>query len=117
MIEQRFSAEAFAKAGVGTPEARELSKQLRTAILEHLEPALAASMRSVIDHLNSMGHKLAPYGPQLVGDKHYRELSRDGPDGYRFLVGLDAVVSVGYPHTTDAGDPLGVVSDDEGSVQ
>lgn len=106
MIEQRFSAVAFAKAGAGTTEARELSKQLRDAILEELEPALNATMQSVIAQLNSMGHSLAPYGPQTVGDKHYREQSLDEPGGYRFLVALDAVVSVGYPQTTDGGDPL-----------
>ena len=54
MIERRFSAGEFAKAGVGTPQARELSKQLKNAILEELEPALAATMQSVIDPLNSL---------------------------------------------------------------
>lgn len=101
MIDEKFSAQAFNDAGYGTAGARELCRQLQLAVLEELEPALAASMHSIIERLNAMGHSLQPYGPQGDGEKHYRETDPQHADPYRFLIALDTVISVGYPDTTD----------------
>jgi len=104
MIDQKFSANAFAKAGFGTPEARELCRQLQQAVLAELDSALSTSWQSVIEQLNLLGHNLKPYGPQSAGERHYREPNTEESSHYKFLLALDTVISVGYPHTTDGID-------------
>lgn len=101
MIDNKFSSEAFSEAGLGTPMARQLAKELQTAILEELDPSLTAAMNSVIEKLNKLGHKLKPYGPQHADEKHFREKYDGDAQPYKFLVAIDMVVSVGYPETTD----------------
>jgi hypothetical protein len=102
MLDKKFSAEAFAAAGFGTKEARALAKEMQHEIVEELDNQLEQALALIIQKLNALGHDLQPYGQQLPGEKHYRETYGGSPERYKFLVAVDTVVTVGYPHTTDS---------------
>ncbi|UUZ49282.1 hypothetical protein LP420_02385 [Massilia sp. B-10] len=101
MIDDKFSATAFAAAGQGTPEARALSQLLQAQLQAEAEPFIGAAMNTIVEKLNAMGHRLKPYGPQAPGEKHFHEYPDSEDKNYKFLVALDLVITVGYPETTD----------------
>ncbi len=102
MIDEKFSAAAFSAAGYDTEQARNLSRELQNEIVLAVSESLALEMHKVIAELNSLGHALAPFGPQPAGEVHFRQCDPEGLNRYRFLVAADLVISVGYPQTTDA---------------
>lgn len=101
MIDHRFSADAFEKAGFGSAEARRLSKQLQLEIQTQLDQSIEPVVLEIIAKLNSLGHKLVPDGLLQPGDKQFRERLDNNNQHHKFLVALDVVVSVGYPDTVD----------------
>jgi len=102
MIDERFSAVAFEKAGYGSKAARCLSEELSNEVEEELDIVLQPAMLQVIAKLNALGHKLIPFEEQLPNHKHFREPLLNGPwPHYKFLVALDVIISVGYPETVD----------------
>jgi hypothetical protein len=110
MIDAKFSAKSFEEAGYGSVKAYQLSQKLREAILEEIDVAVDRKFLKIIDKLNSMGHRLI-IERSFPGDKSFfeplcddRMYCKDVKD-YKFLVCLDIVVTVGYPHT--------VVDDDD----
>jgi hypothetical protein len=101
MINDRFSAAAFERAGYGSDMARHLAKELQTAIQEELDNVIEPAMLGIIAKLNSLGHNLSAVGELRPGDKQFREPLNDDKQHYKFLVALDVVISVGYPQTVD----------------
>jgi hypothetical protein len=102
MIDNKFSAKAFANTGYGTTEARKLSKELQIAIQEELDIVINPAMIDIINKLNNLGHKLVVDGELKIGDKRFIEPYHDESKRYKFLVALDVVISVGYPDTVDS---------------
>lgn len=101
MIDERFSVEAFARAGYGTKMARALSRELQVELQKQLDVVIQPAVLEVIERLNILGHHLAPVGELLPGDKQFREPRSEDDPRYRFLVAVDVVITVGYPDTVD----------------
>lgn len=101
MIDERFSADAFARAGYGTKQARALSRDLQDEVQKYLDTVIQPAILDVIDRLNALGHRLSPAGELLPGDKQFSESCSGDDKRYKFLVAVDIVVSVGYPDTVD----------------
>lgn len=103
MIDERFSAAAFARAGWGSDKARSLSIELQNEILWRIHSLAAPEMIEIVKTLNELGHNLDVYS-EGVGEFHYRDLSPEIGFEYKLLVALDLVVSVGYPYTVQPDD-------------
>lgn len=101
MVDERFSSSRFEQAGFGTDEARSLCKELQTAIHAELDRSIQSAIQEVVNKLNAMGHNLELVEPVAAGECVFREPMATG-QGHKFLVGLDTVISVGYPKTYDA---------------
>lgn len=101
MIDKRFSAEAFARAGYGTKNARILSRELQDEVQKNLDAVIQPAILDVIDKLNALGHCLAPVGELMPGDKFFSEPRQDDNTKYKLVVAVDVVISVGYPDTVD----------------
>ena len=97
MINDRFSATVFERAGYGSAMARHLSKELETEIQEELDSVIGPAMHRVIAKLNSLGHNLSEFGDQRPGEKHFREPLEDDKQHYKFLVAIDVNAIIGYP--------------------
>ena len=101
MIDDRFSAAAFERAGYGSAQARRLSKELETEIQEELDSVIGPAMHGVIAKLNLLGHNLSESGDQRPGEKVFREPLKGDEQHDTFLVALHVVFSIGYPETVD----------------
>ncbi len=110
MLDHRFSSEAFERAGFGTIRARTLARDLQETILKELDVVVRPALDVIIKKLNSMGHRLEPAEGGRIGDITFLEASQNARQRYKFLVGIDIVVSVGYPDTVD--DPTLFAVDD-----
>jgi len=98
MIDSRFSAEAFKKAGLDTPKARKLADALAREVEAEVKRHLSESVEAVVNRLNRLGHRL-----RLVGDEPDGLSFRDEDDAVagsptRLRLAVDFVVSTGYAH-------------------
>jgi hypothetical protein len=58
MIDERFSATAFARYGVNSDHARQLGNELRDEILLEMRKVVEPAFRQIIERLRSLGHQL-----------------------------------------------------------
>ena len=98
MLDERFSAFAFASCGIDSKEARLLADLLAEEIQKEMQDVIARHCKSIIQRLNAMGHNLKPEVITL-GELSYRDDYED-ETGYhcKLRVALDLVVSTGYAH-------------------
>lgn len=99
MLDERFSAEAFAVCGLNTKQSLQLAKDLASEIQNELHIAITSKLLNIVERLNGMGHNLKLYGPPIPGDISYRDAVED-ESGYhcKLRVGVDTVISTGYAH-------------------
>jgi hypothetical protein len=99
MIDERFSSAAFEAAGLDTREARKLADALAAEIQNQMHGAILASLQTIVDRLNAMGHELQPYGPAVPGDISFRDDKGTGEaDDCKLRVAVDTIISTGYSH-------------------
>jgi hypothetical protein len=99
MLDDRFSARAFAQCGIDSDEARKLADLLAEEIQVQIHKVAMAEMQAIARRLNSMGHELRLCEEPQPGDIEYRDDSGTG-ENYRckLRVGFDSVISTGYSH-------------------
>ncbi|MCM3872928.1 MAG: hypothetical protein ND895_19785 [Pyrinomonadaceae bacterium] len=98
MVDERFSAAAFAARGLDTVEARALADLLEEEVLKEMQGVVEAQFNDIIRRLNEMGHQLTPEVVDL-GELLYKDDYED-EQGYhcKLLLGFDSIVTTGYAH-------------------
>lgn len=107
MIDDRFSAAAFSKAGLNTDDARQLADALEVAVQRNLDGALREAMGQIVAKLNSMGHNLTPELPVESGRLVFFDLDPASDQWHqdtKLRLALDTTVSAGYHHFTDPAE-------------
>ncbi len=100
MIDDKFSAQSFQKSGYGTKKARDLSNELEKQIELEIDKAIRSALEGIIKKLNSLGHELVlDDDTENICNICYIDPRENEYPRYKLLVGVDAVISVGYPDT------------------
>jgi hypothetical protein len=96
-MDEKFSAKRFESLGINSPEANRLASELETAVNEKLHQLIEPEFRLIIRALNSMGHNLKVDECE-VGSIGYRDDAEEhGEYHCKLRLGVDVVVSAGYP--------------------
>lgn len=98
MVDERFSASAFASCGLDSEESRALADVLAEEVEKEMQDVVEAHFAGVVKRLNEMGHQLKPEVIAL-GEITYRDDYED-EHGYhcKLRVAVDFTVSTGYAH-------------------
>jgi hypothetical protein len=99
MIDEKFSAEAFAARGLNTKQSLELANDLADEIQIELHTIIAEHLEIIVSRLIEMGHQLKLYEVPRPGDISYHDAA-DSERGYqcKLRIGVDTVISTGYSH-------------------
>ena len=102
MLDEKFSAEEFAKCGYSTKGSRKLANELTEEIAKQMQEVVLKKFHEIINQLNEMGHNLKACEPIKVGDISYRDDEEtDLAYKCKLRVGFDFTVSTGYAHLFD----------------
>lgn len=98
MVDERFRSEEFARVGLDTDAARDLSALLENEVCNEMQTVLKSSFRSIVSRLNSMGHDLKLYD-EALGEIAFRD-DYESDSGYhcKLRVACDLIISSGYAH-------------------
>jgi hypothetical protein len=98
MLDERFSASAFASCGLDSEEARALADLLAEEVEKEMQVVVEPHFADIIKRLNEMGHQLKPEVVAL-GELTYRDDYED-EQGYhcKLRVAFDSTISTGYAH-------------------
>ncbi|CAN5361711.1 hypothetical protein BH10ACI2_BH10ACI2_06220 [soil metagenome] len=101
MIDKRFSAEAFTKAGIDSDESRKLADMPAEEVASELHQIIEAKVTQIVEDLNSIGHDLRPESAPIVGDISFRDDYRvDDTYKCKLRLAVDTVISTGNSHLT-----------------
>lgn len=99
MNTERFSADKFEKAGIDSKEARALVNQLASELGNELQVLVRNYLTEKINELNKIGHGLTLFAEDELEDGHFGISFRDYTETEcRLRLGVDVVISAGYPH-------------------
>ena len=103
MIDDRFSAAAFAGLRNDSTAARELADDLAEEVLKAVDSAVRQLVRQVVADLTHLGHDLRPYDNDGLGEVSFRDDRTDSAGGYScdLRLAVDVVVSTGYDDVVD----------------
>ena len=99
MIDEKFSASAFAKCGYSSKKSRKLANELADEIARQIHEVVLSKFHEITKQLNSIGHNLKLYEPIKIGDISYRD-DEETNSSYKCMlrVAFDSTVSTGYAH-------------------
>jgi len=104
MIDEKFSAESFAKLGLDSDQSRELADQLQREVSEEMQQVIEEKFKEIVEKLNSLGHNLRFKQDSSTGEISFRDDYVNGDYYCKLRLAFDYVTSAGYPDLINPND-------------
>jgi hypothetical protein len=96
MIDERFSADSFAKLGLDTKESRDLADSLEREVNKEMQQVIEPAFEKIITKLNLLGHNLKLEQERTTGEISFRDDNNDNGYHCKLRLAFDYLTSAGY---------------------